>query len=265
MKIMWWKEAGRKRVGSSDIRPNSDSSNTDEIVEIDCTETVCSLAFGSSRSFPAYSNYKNTRVNTRFDFYERDSLLAVGLASGKIRIYDGSSTQFLLYLFDHTDKVNCLKFARNGSLQLASGSKDQTIKLWNMWDDGNMYKTLKGHAGAVRSCDWSPTASLLCSAGDNRQAYIWDAEKFVIKHTLKGHLHNVTTCEFSPDGALVATASYDTKVFLWDAYSGVLIRQLCHIYPPPRLIYASGDNGAFVRSLSFSKNGDHLVTICDDK
>jgi hypothetical protein len=35
--------------------------------------------------------------------------------------------------------------------------------------------------------------------------------------------------------------------------------------PPPRLIYAGGDNGAFVRALAFSKEGDHLVSICDDK
>ena len=34
-----------------------------------------------------------------------------------------------------------------------------------MFDDGNLYKTLDKHMDVVCSCDWSPTASLLCTVG----------------------------------------------------------------------------------------------------
>ena len=244
---------------------DSSSSSVEEIIEIDCAETVCSLAFGSSKSFRSHSKFKNTRVYNRFNFSDCDLLLAVGLASGKIRIFDGTTNQFLVLLSDHTEQINGLKFTKNGSLQLASASNDLTVKLWNMFDDGNMYKTLKGHTNSVRSCDWSPTAPLLCSVGNSGQAFIWDTEKFVVKHILRGHLHNVSVCEFSPDGALLATGSYDTNIILWDPYTGNSLNQLSHMLPPPRLIYASGDNGCFVRSLAFSKNGDRLVSVCDDK
>jgi len=189
----------------------------------------------------------------------------VGLNSGKIRIYNGMTGVFLLGLFDHKEVCNDLKFTKDGTLQLASVSNDQTIKMWNLYDDGNMYKTLKGHQGRVIACDWSPTASLLCSVGVNRQAFIWDTETFEKKHVLRGHLHDVVKCEFSPDGAVVATGSYDTKICLWDPYSGGLIRLLFHMLPPPRSIYASGYNDAYIRSLAFSKGGDHLVSVCDDK
>ena len=241
-----------------------------EITEIECAETVKSLAFGSSKSqiFNRHNLHLPRRKSSsspRFSISENNLLLAVGLISGKIRIYDATSLTFILGLFDHTDLVNDLKFTQDGSLQLASASSDETIKLWNIFEDGNMYKTLKGHIGKVNACDWSPVAKMLCSAGVNRQAYIWDTENFKLLHTLRAHLHNVSSCQFSPDGALVATGSYDTKICIWNPFTGTLIKQFFHMLPPPRLIYAGGDNGAFIRSLAFSKEGDHIVSICDDK
>lgn len=242
-------------------------NNIDEIAEIDCSEQVFSLAFGSTKSFVKHRRdlHRQSRVNTRFNFGQINLILAVGLNSGKIRIYNGMTGVFLLGLFDHKEICNDLKFTKDGTLQLASVSNDQTIKLWDLHDDGNMYKTLKHHIGKVLACDWSPTASLLCSVGVNRQAFIWDTESFNVKHVLRGHLHDVVKCEFSPDGAVVATGSYDTKICLWDPYSGGLIRQLYHMLPPPRSIYASGYNDAYIRSFAFSKGGDHLVSVCDDK
>jgi len=168
-------------------------------------------------------------------------------------------------LTDHQNVINDLKFTHDGSLQLMSASNDETLKLWNMYEDGNMYQTLRGHTGSVNMCDWSPSAKLVCSVGINRQAFIWDTVTGKIQHTLRGHLHNVSSCLFSPDGALVVTACYDTKICLWNPYTGELVKQFFHMLPPPRLIYAGGDNGAYIRDISFSKEGNHLVSVCDDK
>ena len=254
---------GSSPGAGSSLRLNS----VDQIAEIDCGEMVWSLAFGSPTALLPHKQVydKQSRVYTRFNLNKYKLLLAVGLVSGKIRIYDAITGQFLLILFDHKDLVSHMKFSKDGSLQLASVSRDETIKLWDMFDDGNMYKTLKKHVSRVHCCDWSPVAPLLCSVGVNRQAFIWDVENFTVKHTLTGHLHDDVSCEFSPDGAMVATASYDTKIFLWDPYSGQLIRKFYHMLPPPRFIYAGGHNGAYVRSIAFSSQGDHFISICDDK
>jgi WD repeat/SOCS box-containing protein 1 len=193
------------------------SNNTSaDIVEIDCGETVWSLAFGSSISYVKHNRSIHkpkilSKVNTRLNLNKVRLMLAVGLSSGKIKIYDMSDFKFLFVIFDHKDLVRDLKFTKDGSLLLASVSRDETIKLWNMYDDGNMYKTLKGHTGYVYACDWSPSSSLLCSVGSNRQAFVWNTETYTVAQTLRGHLHDVVTCEFSPDGMLLATGSYDTK------------------------------------------------------
>jgi WD repeat/SOCS box-containing protein 1 len=238
VKIMKYKESktlmrsfSMDPTQTNSTNTNSNTLKVNDIAEIECAELVKSLAFGSSKSFVSNRHNLHLRTskltNTRFNIGENNLLLAVGLISGKIRIYDATSLTFLLGLFDHTDMVNDLKFTVDGSLQLASASSDETIKLWNIYEDGNMYKTIKGHhAGKINCCDWSPTAKLLCSVGINRQAYIWDTESFKLKHTLRGHLHNVSSCKFSPDGALLATGSYDTKILIWNPYSGVAIKQV---------------------------------------
>lgn len=72
-------------------------------------------------------------------------------------------------LQDHRDVVKDVKFAPVGSYRLASCSRDGTVKLWDLLDCGNMYKTLKHGCKWVYSVAWSPNGVLLAAAGDTRQ------------------------------------------------------------------------------------------------
>ena len=111
-----------------------------------------------------------------------------------------------------------------------------------------MFKTLKGHSKEVFWCCWSPNGKLLASSGVGKSVFIWNMwGEYELARVLTGHHHNVTACEFSPDGAVLATCSYDTRVILWDPHTGEQLRSLCHQFPPPRPIFASGANGSWVR------------------
>ena len=46
--------------------------------------------------------------------------------------------------------------------------------------------------------------------------------------------------------------------------AGDELRTLCHLYPLPRPIFASGANGSWVRGVSYAKNGGQVATISDD-
>uniref|UniRef100_A0A8C6CSB7 WD repeat and SOCS box-containing protein 1 n=1 Tax=Moschus moschiferus TaxID=68415 RepID=A0A8C6CSB7_MOSMO len=73
--------------------------------------------------------------------------------------------KLLLNLVDHTEVVRDLTFAPDGSLILVSASRDKTLRVWDLKDDGNMMKVLRGHQNWVYSCAFSPDSSMLCSVG----------------------------------------------------------------------------------------------------
>uniref|UniRef100_A0A8C8TV84 WSB1 n=1 Tax=Peromyscus maniculatus bairdii TaxID=230844 RepID=A0A8C8TV84_PERMB len=73
--------------------------------------------------------------------------------------------KLLLNLVDHIEVVRDLTFAPDGSLILVSASRDKTLRVWDLKDDENMMKVLRGHQNWVYSCAFSPDSSMLCSVG----------------------------------------------------------------------------------------------------
>ena len=56
---------------------------------------------------------------------------------------------------------------------LASGSGDQTIKLWNP-ESGAESATLRGHRSGVTAVAFAPNGKSLASAGVDDAIHIWD-------------------------------------------------------------------------------------------
>ncbi|MHC5828685.1 MAG: WD40 repeat domain-containing protein, partial [Nostoc sp.] len=117
-----------------------------------------------------------------------------------------------------TDIVWGVTFSPDGQL-LASGSRDQTVKLWRL--DGTLLQTLKGHTDAVTCVSFSPDGQTLASASLDKTVQIWHKNPVTGEFdpkpykTLKGHGDSVYSVNFSPDGELLATGSKDTTVKLW--------------------------------------------------
>ncbi|XP_012581556.1 PREDICTED: WD repeat and SOCS box-containing protein 1 [Condylura cristata] len=173
--------------------------------------------------------------------------------------------KLLLNLVDHTEVIRDLTFAPDGSLILVSASRDKTLRVWDLKDDGNMMKVLRGHQNWVYSCAFSPDSSMLCSVGASKAVFLWNMDKYTMIRKLEGHHHDVVACDFSPDGALLATASYDTRVYIWDPHTGDILIEFGHLFPPPTPIFAGGANDRWVRSVSFSHDGLHIASLADDK
>ncbi|XP_034024507.1 WD repeat and SOCS box-containing protein 1 [Thalassophryne amazonica] len=230
---------------------------------IDCGAIVWGLAFGSS-----VPEKQSRCVNIewhRFKFGQDQLLLATGLNNGRIKIWDVYTGRLLLNLMDHTDVVRDLNFAPDGSLMLVSASRDKTLRVWDLKDDGNMVKVLRGHQHWVYCSAFSPDSSILCSVGAGKAVFLWNMDKYTLIRKLEGHHNDVVSCEFSPDGALLATASYDTRVLVWDHHKATILLELGHLFPPPSPIFAGGSNDRWVRYVSFCPNGRHIASITDDR
>jgi WD40 repeat protein len=98
----------------------------------------------------------------------------------------------------HTGWVWSVAFSPD-SKTLASGSWDETIKLWEV-ATGKEQATLKGHVGRVLSVAFSPDGKTLASGSGDSTIKLWDMVTGKNTATLKGHTNAVYSVAFSPDG-----------------------------------------------------------------
>ena len=147
--------------------------------------------------------------------------LAVVSAVG-IWLYDVQTGTEVALLGGHTGGVTSVAFSSDGTM-LASGSQDETVKLWAVATHTNI-ATLRGHTDGVWSVAFSPDGKMLASgAGDpgvrfpaDNTVKLWDMETNTNVATLEGHEGRVSSVAFSPDGQILASGSDDETVKLWD-------------------------------------------------
>ncbi|MGH9775001.1 MAG: toll/interleukin-1 receptor domain-containing protein [Candidatus Acidiferrales bacterium] len=153
-------------------------------------------------------------------------------------------------LSGHSGGVAAVAFSYDGRW-LASGSADETIKLWNV-ATRKEERTLKGHTEAVLCVAFSPDGKWLASGSRDKSVKLWDLSGGRVVRTLSGHSAQVNAVAFSPDGKWVASASDDKKIRLWDTNTGRSVR----------LLEGHSDG---VNSIAFSTDGQLLASSSDDK
>ena len=118
----------------------------------------------------------------------------------------------------HTETVVSLAFKPNSYL-LASGSWDNTVRIWDVRDRDNLQhvRTLRGHTDKVQSVAWSPDGRTLASASDDGTVRLWNPGNGINFAVLRGHTSGVFCVAWHPDGRILASASfYDKTVRIWD-------------------------------------------------
>jgi len=119
-----------------------------------------------------------------------------------------------LCLRGHTNRVNSVAFSPDGRF-LASGSDDNTIKLWDV-GTGACLCTLTGHSDAVNAVAFSPDGKSLASGSRDDTIKLWDVETGDLMVTFTGHNSGVLAVAFSPDDKFLASGSSDQTIRLWD-------------------------------------------------
>ena len=102
----------------------------------------------------------------------------------------------------HSDTINSIAFSPDGKM-LASGSSDNTIKIWNIADRLEI-RTLRGHSEAVNSVAFSPDGKLLASGSSDETAKLWNIEDGSEIRTFTGHSDD-NRLAFSPDGKILVS------------------------------------------------------------
>jgi WD40 repeat protein len=144
--------------------------------------------------------------------------------------------------------IKFAKFSPNG-LQVATGSADGVISIWNLNQPGNTINNRK-HRGEILALAFSPNRQMLVSGGADGAAVALDtrtgAELFRCLHN-----DQVKDIAFNRDGAWFVTVSNDRTIRMWDANTGA------------QLLSMSQSN--FVQRVRISENGQWIASAGDDK
>ncbi|BAY33155.1 WD-40 repeat-containing protein [Nostoc carneum NIES-2107] len=247
--VLWWQADLQKRAAERQaLRAERSETN----FKISAIAASSEALFASNKEFDALLEGLRAwkRLKQADDSIQADT---------KIRVV--TALQQAVYgikeknrLEGHEDIVWGVTFSPDGQL-LASGSTDQTVKIWRR--DGTLLQTLRGHSNAVTSLSFSPDGQTLASASLDKTVKIWhknaltglfDTEPYT---TLQGHGDWVYSVSFSPDGEMLATGSKDATIKLWRK-DGTLLKIL------------RGHQG-WVNWVTFSPDGKFIASASEDK
>jgi predicted NACHT family NTPase len=152
-------------------------------------------------------------------------------------------------LAGHTKDVNTIAISPDGKI-LASGSDDNTIKLWEL-PSGRELHILIGHTDPVWSVAFSPDGKTLASGSADNTIKLWELPSGRKVHTLTGHTYHVWSVAFSPDGKTLASGSSDSTIKLWELPSG-------------RELHTLTSHMNFVLTVAFSPDGKTLASGSSD-
>ncbi|PIK36848.1 putative E3 ubiquitin ligase complex SCF subunit sconB [Apostichopus japonicus] len=175
--------------------------------------------------------------------YKENVFLKSNWREGNFKVID---------LRGHTAKVHCVAF--DGQSRLASGSKDNTVRLWDI-KSGQLIHTFRGHTKGVWSvkfftnhllvsgsydntikvwnsrsgactrtllghegCVWDLALKrhYLASASQDRSVKIWDLDSCTLMHTLAGHAQAVFCVDMDKEATTVISGSADRSVRIWN-------------------------------------------------
>lgn len=122
--------------------------------------------------------------------------------------------------------VSTAALSPDGNL-LATGSWDQSVKLWDTESQHVVRKLTKGHTDYINALAFSPDGTRLATASDDATVALWDVASGQLEPIrLVGHQGKVRSVVFSSDGKLLLTASSDRTARIWDAQTGEMVREL---------------------------------------
>ncbi|BAY30168.1 WD-40 repeat-containing protein [Nostoc carneum NIES-2107] len=246
--MLWWQADLQKRVAIRQTLLAEKSETNFKISNIAASSTVL---FASNKEFDALlESLRAWKSLKQSEDIQADTKMRVVTALQQA-VYGIKEKN---RLEGHEDIVWGVTFSPDGQL-LASGSTDQTVKVWRT--DGTLLQTLRGHSNAVTSLSFSPDGQTLASASLDKTVKIWhknvltglfDPEPYT---NLQGHGDWIYSVSFSPDGEMLATGSKDATIKLWRK-DGTLLKIL------------RGHQG-WVNWLTFSPDGKFIASASEDK
>lgn len=174
--------------------------------------------------------------------------IALACENKRIKMFDLNSGKSFL-LPGHLDAVECIDFSPSGNM-LASGSRFNTIRSWNLEDFENE-NTFLGHDADIINLKYAFDGKIIASLDKKGVINLFDSQsRFIIRSFISMAGTEYRAMDVGPDGMILAAGlssrSGDEAVHIYNVLSGELVKKFYW-------------RGAVIKALSFDKKGEYLA------
>uniref|UniRef100_A0A8V5FKW6 Coronin n=1 Tax=Melopsittacus undulatus TaxID=13146 RepID=A0A8V5FKW6_MELUD len=167
-------------------------------------------------SVTSYGN--NVKASCRWIAFNAEASGVLGIVA--LECEDGGE-RTVSQLCCHSDVVTDFDFSPFDQLLLATGSADETVKVWRLPQSGqNMPSsaglTLGPGEGPVDMLQFHPTADGILASGTGKRVTIWDMEQQQPLTVLDSHRDQLQSLAWKRDGRLLGTSCKDKKLRIFD-------------------------------------------------
>lgn len=138
---------------------------------------------------------------------------------------------------------------------LASCSSDLSIKLWDINNDYQCFKTLNGHNHNVSYVNFNPEGDFVFSCSRDKTIRLWEISTGYCKKTFTGHDGWVRRLCVSKDGQTFVSGSDDQSVIVWNINrEAPTLRFFAHENVIETVLLIEGDTSAKLMNSEFLKH-----------
>ncbi|KAJ1304309.1 hypothetical protein OPQ81_005469 [Rhizoctonia solani] len=184
-------------------------------------------------------------------FSPNGTQVAVGVGENILLLSPSTGQRMLPPLEGHRHWVTSVQFSPDGT-RIASGSKDNTIRVWSTQTGESILGPLKEHTDTVWSVAFSPKGSQIVSGSHDETICIWDAysgELLLGRHKGLGGCGPIRTVQYSSDECYIISLGDISGITVRDAKTGEVLKMLCQ----------NGTDVQF-RSFDISPNGKYVAS-----